>query len=342
MSLPPLLLSEAMSDRQPLIVGNLVIQPPLALAPMVGLSHSALRSLVMELGGVGLLYTEMLSARRLPQENEKVSPFLIRSPQEYPLFYQLVLHEESSIEKAVEKVQALGAQGIDLNLGCPAPKLRRQGAGCALSANRAAVRTILAALRRLTSLPLSVKIRLGQRLDTAAFLDLCRIIEAEGADCLTVHARLDGEKFCRKPRWEWVARAKENVNIPVLANGGIFTVEDARKCLRVTGADGLMLGRGGVARPWIFAEIAAMISGKRLLREALAMSNVYRRFAELLRLRFPPERRLGRLKEFTHYFACSYTYGHHLASGVQTSASFTQAVDRAERFFLENEHITIS
>lgn len=330
-----------MAEGQHLIIGDLVVQPPLALAPMVGLSHSALRTLVMELGGVGLLYTEMLSPKRLPQENEKISPFLIRSQQEFPLFYQLALHEESLIEKAVEKVHALGAQGIDLNLGCPAPQLRRQGAGCALSRNHIAVRKILATLRRRTRLPISVKIRLGEQLDEVAYLDLCRTIEAEGADCLTVHARLNGEKFCRKPRWEWIARTKENIHIPVLANGGIFTVEDARKCLQVTGADGLMLGRGGVARPWIFGQIAAMISGKRVLRESLTLSNVYRRFTELLTLRFPPERRLGRLKEFTHYFACSYAYGHQLASSVQTSVSFTQAVERAELFFLENEQIII-
>lgn len=331
-----------MSYVQHLLLKDLVIEPPLALAPMVGLSHSALRSLVMELGGVGLLYTEMLSARRLPQDNERISPFLIKSPQEYPLFYQLVLHEESYLERAVEKVQSLGAQGIDLNLGCPAPKQRKQGAGCALSTDHAAVRAILAALRRLTALPLSVKIRLGERLDEAEYLDLCRIVEGEGGDCLTVHARLNKEKFCRKPRWEWVAKAKENVAIPVLANGGIFSVEDAMECLRVTGADGLMLGRGGVARPWIFGQIAAMISGKRVLRESFVMSNVYRRFIELLTVRFPPERRLGRLKEFTHYFAASYTFGHHLASGVQTSESMEQAVERAERFFVENEQITIS
>jgi len=331
-----------MNFVQHLILKDLVIEPPLALAPMVGLSHSALRSLVMELGGVGLLFTEMLSARRLPQDNERVSPFLIKSQQEYPLFYQLVLHQESYLERAVEKVHSLGAQGIDLNLGCPAPKLRKQGAGCALSTNHAAVRSILAALRRLTGLPLSVKIRLGERLHEAEYLDLCRIVEGEGGDCLTVHARLNGEKFCRKPRWEWVAKAKENVGIPVLANGGIFSVEDALECLRVTGADGLMLGRGGVARPWIFGQIAAMISGKRVLRESLALSNVYRRFIELLTARFPPERRLGRLKEFTHYFAASYAFGHQLASGVQTSESMEQAVERAECFFVENEQITIS
>ena len=100
---------------------------------MVGVSHTAMRSLVKELGGVGLFFTEMLSAKRLPIENENVSPLLIRSDDEYPLFYQIFLADELHIEAVVEKLHQLRAHGIDLNLGCPAPKLRKQGAGSTLA-----------------------------------------------------------------------------------------------------------------------------------------------------------------------------------------------------------------
>ncbi len=122
-----------MAYKAKLKLRNLEIWPPLALAPMVGLSHSALRSLIIELGGVGLLFTEMLSAKRLPDENPTVSPLLIRSSDEKPLFYQVFLHDPSPVIPAVEKLHLLQAEGIDLNLGCPAPKLRKAGAGCALS-----------------------------------------------------------------------------------------------------------------------------------------------------------------------------------------------------------------
>ncbi|EKD35821.1 MAG: hypothetical protein ACD_75C01767G0001, partial [uncultured bacterium] len=121
-----------MSDQQSqnkLIVRGVEISPPIALAPMVGLSHSALRSLVQEAGGVGLLYTEMLAAKRLPHDNEKCSPLLVRSGGEHPLFYQFVTASDEYVPAAVEKLHRLGAQGIDLNLGCPAPMMKKQGAG---------------------------------------------------------------------------------------------------------------------------------------------------------------------------------------------------------------------
>jgi len=327
------------SPLPPIILRNLKIDPPLALAPMVGLSHSALRSLLLELGGVGLFFTEMLSAKRLPQDNESVSPSLIRSAAEYPLFYQLFLHDRSLVIPAVEKLHRLGAQGIDINLGCPAPRLRKRGAGCALTKDPVAVRKIIAAFRNSTDLPLSVKIRLGETLDERKYLELCKIIEGEGADCISIHARLNHEKFCRKPRWQWIAEAKNSIAIPIFANGGIFTVEDAENCLNISGADGLMIGRGAAVRPWIFAEISAFLSDGHC--DPVVLRDIYRRFSTLLKLRFSRERRLGRLKQFTHYFAESYLYGHQLACSVQKSTSMEQAIEQAERFFEAHEPVSI-
>ncbi len=318
-------------------IRGLEISPPLALAPMVGLSHSALRSLVLELGGVGLLFTEMLSAKRLPLENETVSPFLIRSSHEYPLFYQLFISDEKNLEPVVERLHILGAQGIDINLGCPAPKLRKQGAGCYLTRKPDRVQAIIKRLRKCSDLPLSVKIRLGDKLDRDRLLGFCGMLEGEGIDLITVHGRLNGEKFCRKPRWEWIGEVKKHLEIPVIANGGIFTVKDAEDCLRVTGADGLMLGRGAAWRPWLFKEIGQEIYGSVKSGPEISEREIYLRFIELLTERFSQERRLGRLKQFTHYFALTYPFGHHLASAVQTSSSMEQAQERALLFFSRYE-----
>lgn len=315
-----------------LSIGELTISPPLALAPMVGLSHSALRTLVLELGGVGLLFTEMLSVTRLPEENAAVSPFLLRYPEEQPLFYQLFVSPGQDVLPAVDRLHQLGAQGVDLNLGCPAPNLRKQGAGCALTNDHEQVRHIVAKLRAATRLPLSAKIRLGASLNEDELLDFCRMLEGEGVDLLSVHGRLHKEKFCRRPRWDWIGKVKAAVNIPVLANGGIFSVEDARRCLDISGADGLMLGRGAVGQPWLLADIAREIYGLPCLAPSLSLADIYSRFVHLLE-RFRPERRLGRLKQFTHYYGRNFTFGHHLAIAVQTSSSVEQAFDRAQQFF---------
>lgn len=318
-------------------IRNLDIAIPLALAPMVGLSHSAGRSLFQELGGVGILYTEMLAAKRLPHENAAISPMLVKSKLERPLIYQIFLADDSPVEGAISKLEALGADGVDMNLGCPAPQLRRSGSGGFLAEDRQQVARIVKKIRGSTEMVFTAKIRLGQKLDKGQFIDFCKMLEGEGVDLLTVHGRLHGEKFCRPPRWDWIGYAKEAVQIPVLANGGIFSVEDARRCLDVSGADGLMLGRGAFENPWLFADIAATVYGMRAEGMTRSREQLFFRFVELLEARFRTERRLGRLKQFMHYFAKSFTFGHQLASSVQTSNSIEEAVTRVAFFFRQTD-----
>jgi len=315
-----------------LIIRGVEISPPIALAPMVGLSHSALRSLVQEAGGVGLLYTEMLAAKRLPHDNEKCSPLLVRSEGERPLFYQVVTASDEYVPAAVEKLHRLGAQGIDLNLGCPAPIMKKQGAGVSLAEDRIQLTKVLRTLRKCTELPVSVKIRLGDSIDTAGSRSFCRFLQDEGVDLITIHARLNGEKFCRRPRWAMIGEIKDAVSVPVFANGGIFTVEDARKCLSLSCADGLMIGRGAGENPNLCAEIAKNVYGEEVGRQN-SKTEIYFKFISLLEGRFAPERRLGRLKQFTAYFAATFSFGHHLASAIQSCTSIEQARERATVFF---------
>lgn len=328
------------SHPSTLTLRDLQISPPLALAPMVGLSHSALRTLIIELGGVGMLYTEMLSARKLPNENAAVSPYLIRGPEETPLFYQLLITDPEDAAPAVDKLALLDAQGIDINLGCPAPSVRKLGAGCYLANDKKRVQALLRRLRSCTERVVSVKIRLGDSLDEAALVEFCRMLEGEGIDLLTVHGRLNKEKFCRKPRWHMIGKVKDSLKIPVIANGGIFSVADAQHCLAVSGADGLMIGRAAAHHPWLFADIAQEIYGTTKKRRAVGKKEIYFRFIDLLEQRFPQERRLGRLKKFTHYFSENFAFGHHFAHCIQKAGSVDQVRERAGQFFSTQEKLT--
>ncbi len=316
-----------------LIIRNLPINPPLLLAPMAGLTHSAFRSLLQQLGGVGLLSTEMLSAKILPKENAQVSPFLVSTAEEHPISYQLLVADKSHLAPAIDRVHQLGADAIDLNLGCPAPKVRKFGGGSKLVDDQVHLRELVAEARSLTNLPLTAKIRLGETLDESKLKNFSRMLEGEGIDLLTVHARLRKEPFCRKPRWEWVGKVKKWLSIPVVVNGGIFSVDDARRCLDMCGADGLMLGRGAAIRPWLFHELATELFGIELPPLNNDRPTIYFSFIDLLKERFRPEKRLGRLKEFTHYFAETYPFGLRLASAVQSSKSVEQARERAAAFF---------
>ena len=331
-----------MDIARSLKIRNLAVWPPVALAPMVGLSHSGLRCLVQDFGGIGLLYTEMLAAKRLPSDNPIFSPLLARSTKEKPLIYQLITGEIEHISAAVDKLHKVDADGVDLNLGCPAPVQKKQGAGSSLALNREKLQNILRELRSKTDLPLSVKIRLGQKIDDFVLADTCKFYEDEGVDLITVHGRLIGEKFCRKPRWAAIAAAKKAVSLPVFANGGIFSVADAKRCLEQSGADGLMIGRGAVEKPWLCAEIGHHIFGIPAQLEKIDKRDVFEMFTKLLDDRFAKEKRLGRLKQFTHYYAGSFKFGHHLASRIQSSKSILEAKERAEQFFTTTAQVELT
>lgn len=303
---------------------------------MLGLSHSALRQIFFGFGGVGLLSTEMLWAKKLPNENPRVSPHLIRTDLEKPLSYQLLVSTDTEIAPAIDVLHNLQADAIDLNMGCPAWLVGKSGAGFMLMEQPENARSIVIEARKATSLPLSAKIRLGVELDEQALKAFCTMLEDEGIDMLSVHARLKKESFARRPRWEWIARIKEWIRIPVIANGGIFTVQDAKDCLRVCGADGLMLGRGAVIKPWLFAEIARDLYGSNIVEPKVFLPAVYGNFIDFITELFRPERRLGRLKEFTHYFAGNYKFGHQLSTRIQNSKSVEEARERAGIFFESN------
>jgi tRNA-dihydrouridine synthase B len=314
-------------------IRDLQIDPPLLLAPMAGLTHSAFRQICSGFGGVGLLSTEMLAAKRLPTESPRVSPYLIRTVLEKPLSYQLLISTTEEMAPSIEALHKLKADAIDLNMGCPAAAVGKFGAGIMLMEQPEDVRRMVAEARKRTTLPLSAKIRLGIDLDEPKLKAFCTMLEDEGIDMLSVHARLKKESFARSPRWEWIAKVKDWVTIPVIANGGIFSVQDAESCLRVTGADGLMLGRGAVIKPWLFAEIARQVYGCTIAEQAVSLPAVYGQFSDLLSELFRTEYRIGRLKEFTHYFAKNYQFGHLLATKVQASTSMAEAKERAALFF---------
>lgn len=319
----------------PIRIRGLTIDPPLLLAPMAGLTHSALRRIIAGFGGAGLLSTEMLSAKRLPTENPEVSPFLIRTAFEAPLSYQLLTSAVDEVGPAVDALHAMKADAVDLNMGCPAPQVGKFGAGLRLMTQPDHARRLVAEARKRTDLPLTAKLRIGIE-DDRLLRDFCIMLQEEGVDLLSVHARRAHESFARTPRWEYIARIREWLNVPVVVNGGIFTVQDAERCLEVSGADGLMLGRGAVIRPWLFADIAREVFHRSGEGPAVSLPYIYCTFLKNLEI-FRASYRLGRLKEFTHYFARNYRFGHYLASRVQASRTLEQARERAGRF-LEQGH----
>ena len=277
-------------------IGKLALESPTVLAPMAGLTDRALRQLMDEIGGCGLLVSEMIAAEGLRRRNrrtmEMIAGFKTRTPQ----FIQLFGANPEALAEAAAIVSAETAYaGIDLNMGCPVPKVVRSGAGAGLLQDLPRLAAVVAAVRRSTPLPLTVKVRLG--FNKVNVMETTRIIAAQGADAVAVHFRLKSEDYKGNAHWELAAEVKENLSIPLLGNGDIMTAAFALEKLR--GVDGLLIGRGALANPFIFREIAGQATGEKDL------GNYVRRLGALIEEHYPERKRLGKLKAFTRFLVLS-------------------------------------
>jgi nifR3 family TIM-barrel protein len=325
----------------PLQIGSLQVFPPLVLAPMAGLTHAPLRRLLGELGGVGLYYSEMLSARALRHEVPGRSRLLSATEKARPLCLQIFAAEPEQIPPAVAAGAAWKPEVWDLNFGCPAPEILKQGAGAALTRDLGRAWRMAEAMRAAAAGPLIFKIRAEE--DRPRLLEFVQMLQSAGADAIAVHGRTAREKLCRPARWEPIAAVAAAVRIPVIGNGDVRSAGDAERMLAETGCAAVMIGRAAVERPWIFREIAARWGAPVPPLRLRTRSAVYRRLAKLLREHFEPPRDLYRLREFTTYFAKNYQFGHQLWKDVQNAPDARAARGLAKAFFArqadEGEHL---
>jgi tRNA-dihydrouridine synthase B len=302
--------------------------PPLFLAPMAGITHSAFRRLVADFGGYGALWTEMLSVAALCSENVRTSPFTKKRPAEGRVVYQLRCTGDEDIGRAVGKITELEPFAVDINLGCPAPEIRKKGGGIELFNNRDKLQAVLSSARRQWKGPLLAKCRLGKRVDSwkQIFADRLKIMEECGVDAVTVHPRFSDEKLKRNARWDLFPWIASNTKLPVIANGDIVApTPQALALLLSGGCAGLMVGRIAAVKPWIFREFAGEAA-------PVDYRDVWTRFYEYTCEDFIPEKAIGRLKEFTAYFARNFIYGHELFRKLQSAPDLATIKNRAIEF----------
>lgn len=243
-----------------MIIHKLSLANNIWLAPMAGISNLPYRR-IMKRFGAGLVFSEMISANGLSRGGKQTRDLLVSSPDERPLGIQLFGEDPQLLARATALAES-HADLIDINFGCPVKKVVRSGAGSALLRNPAQIAAIVAAVRRATRLPLTVKIRSGWSLESVNYLETAHIAESEGADAVTLHPRTRCQGFSGHSDWEHLRRLKEAVKIPVIGSGDIFTADDALRMLRETGCDGVMIGRGGYGNPWLIRDIKARLDGR--------------------------------------------------------------------------------
>jgi tRNA-dihydrouridine synthase len=280
---------------------------------MAELSHRALRELIEGFGGCDEYFTEMISAGALlgggPFEDWYTDPL----PRPEKLVYQLVGAGRDQLIRAAALLDRRDCVGIDINMGCSAPAIRRTGAGAAWMADADQAGALIAGLRKAVKKRLSVKLRIGFEDDFDNLLRFCRRLEDAGTELITLHPRTIREKFRRKARWDYVGRLKQELGIPVAGNGDIDGA--AALCRRAASGvcDALMVGRGAVRRPWIFAGARRMaLSPEAEPVRPVNLEETALRFLELLSRHQPPEFHKSRAWRFFAWYCDNLTWAHHV------------------------------
>ncbi|WP_052852351.1 tRNA dihydrouridine synthase DusB [Streptomyces avicenniae] len=252
---------------EPLLrIGAHSVDPPVVLAPMAGITNAPFRTLCRDFaGGRGLFVSEMITSRALVERNDKTMRLVHFDDAEKPRSIQLYGVDPETVGRAVRMIADEDlADHVDLNFGCPVPKVTRRGGGSALPYKRPLLRAILrAAVGNAGSLPVTMKMRKGIDDDHLTYLDAGRIAVDEGVTAIALHGRTAAQHYGGEADWSAIARLKEAVpEIPVLGNGDIWSAADAVRMVRETGCDGVVVGRGCLGRPWLFGDLVAAFDGR--------------------------------------------------------------------------------
>ncbi|MBT5137819.1 MAG: tRNA dihydrouridine synthase DusB [Acidimicrobiaceae bacterium] len=249
-----------------LTIGDLNVWPPVVLAPMAGVTNAPFRALCRRYGA-GLYVNQMITARALVEGHRKSLEMASFGPDESPRSIQLYGTDPYSIGEATKMLIAeQSVDHIDMNFGCPMKKVTRHGGGAALPWKREHYRRIVrAAVAAADNVPVTVKFRVGIDDNAITFLDAGLIAEAEGVKAVALHARTANQLYSGHADWRRITELKEAVtSIPVLGNGDIWEADDAMRMMRSTGADGVVVGRGCLGRPWLFGDLAAVFNGEQV------------------------------------------------------------------------------
>lgn len=288
---------------KPFKVRDIEIAPPLILSPMAGVTDYTFRRLIKRRGGVGLVVSEFISVEGLTRGNPKSKRQMHFDEEERPFAVQIFGGRPERMAMGAEMAEEVGADIVDVNCGCPAPKVVRNGGGSGLLREPKQLELILREIKRSISIPLTLKVRTGYSESTINVVDIAKMAEQCGVEHIQVHGRTREQGYKGLANWEIIRQVKEAVKIPVSGNGDITSIEYGMQKWRETGVDGILIGRGAMQNPWIFRQFQDVLEGREPYQPDVDEKKfVLLEFFGMCREEMPEIVALGKMKQLAGQF----------------------------------------
>ncbi|MEZ5428120.1 MAG: tRNA dihydrouridine synthase DusB [Pyrinomonadaceae bacterium] len=319
---------------KPFKIRNIEINPPLVLSPMAGVTDFTFRRLLKKRGGIGLTVSEFISVEGLTRHNPKSKRQMRFLEEERPFAVQIFGGEVKRMVMGAEMAEEVGADILDVNCGCPAPKVVKKGGGSGLLKDLPNLELILTEIKKAISIPLTLKIRTGFSDARINCVEVAKMAEQCGVEHLQVHGRTREQGYKGEADWDLIRQVKEAVSIPVSGNGDVTTIEFALDKFRQTGCDGILIGRGAMQNPWIFRQIQDVLEGRPPYQPPIEEKQaVLLEFFELLSEDMPEKAALGKMKQLAGQFTKGLVGGAQFRQTLYHSQTADEILDNIGIYF---------
>ncbi|MGZ8847902.1 MAG: tRNA dihydrouridine synthase DusB, partial [Pyrinomonadaceae bacterium] len=319
---------------KPFKIRDIDINPPLILSPMAGVTDISFRRLLKARGGIGLTVSEFISVEGLTRNNPKSKRQMRFYENERPFAVQIFGGQPERMRMGAELAEEVGADILDVNCGCPAPKVVKHGGGSGLLRDLPRLETILKEIKKTISIPLTIKIRAGYSDSTINAIETAKLAEDCGVEHIALHGRTKEQGYRGLANWELVRAIKEVVSVPVSGSGDVMTIQQTFDRFRDTGCDGVLIGRGAMANPWIFRQIEDAMHGRELFEPTLDDKRaLLLEYFDMLREDMPQLAAIGRMKQLAGQFTRGLRGGALFRTALYHSHSVEEILGRISEYF---------